>query len=43
MEDHIRWLGLTGGGTEAEYAGRLRRRARNTMLPEAGEVQTPLH
>ncbi len=42
MEDHIRWLGLTGGGTEAEYAGRLRRRARNTMLPEAVRVQTPL-
>lgn len=42
MENHIRWLGLTGGGTEAEYAERLRRRARNTMLPEAVEVQTPL-
>ena len=42
MEDHIRWLGLTGAGTEAEYAERLRRRARNTMLPEAVTVQTPL-
>lgn len=42
MEEHIRWLGLTGGGTEAEYAERLRRRARNTMLPEAVAVQTPL-
>ncbi|MDV6373071.1 MBL fold metallo-hydrolase [Deinococcus arenicola] len=42
MEDHLLWLGLTGGGTEAEYAERLRRRARNTMLPEAVEIQTPL-
>ncbi|CAM3519986.1 MBL fold metallo-hydrolase [Deinococcus frigens] len=47
MEDHIRWLGLTGGGslengTGAEYAERLRRRARNTMLPETVEVRTPL-
>lgn len=42
MEEHIRWLGLTGGGTEAEYAERLRRRARNAMLPEAVKVQTPL-
>ncbi|QFP77972.1 MBL fold metallo-hydrolase [Deinococcus sp. AJ005] len=43
MEDHIHWLGLTGDGTEGEYAERLRRRARNTMLPEAVEVQTVLH
>ncbi|MFK7601164.1 MBL fold metallo-hydrolase [Deinococcus sp. SM5_A1] len=43
MEDHILWLGLTGGGTEAEYAERLRRRAHNTMLSEAVEVQTVLH
>ncbi|CAM3543936.1 Metallo-beta-lactamase domain-containing protein [Deinococcus saxicola] len=42
MEAHIRWLGLNGDGTEAEYAERLRRRARNAMLPEAVEVQTPL-
>lgn len=42
MEDHILWLGLTGSGTEAEYAERLRRRARNTMLPEGIQVQTAL-
>ncbi len=42
MEGHIRWLGLTGGGTQAEYAERLRRRARNAMLPEAVRVQTVL-
>ncbi|GGL97228.1 MBL fold metallo-hydrolase [Deinococcus aerophilus] len=43
MEEHIRWLGLTGDGTEAEYAERLRRRARNTMLPEAIQVHTSLN
>lgn len=43
MEGHIRWLGLTGGGTEAEYAERLRRRARNAMLPGGVRVQTALH